>query len=171
MATLLLHLADFDEASWAARFAAALPGHRVVRRGDDYAPADIDYIFTWKPVPDAFEGLSNLKAVLSLGAGVDALLQHPRLPANVPIVRFIDARSLWQKILDHRHVMTESGNFAARRREQQVKWMWSMLEQRIMARLRSDASVRGKVKKIEAEVADGRITPSLAAEQIAEMLR
>ncbi len=78
---------------------------------------------------------------------------------------------LWQKVLDHRHVMTESGNFAARRREQQVKWMWSMLEQRIMARLRSDASVRGKVKKIEAEVADGRITPSLAAEQIAEMLR
>ena len=78
---------------------------------------------------------------------------------------------LWQKVLDHRHVMTGSGNFAARRREQQVKWMWSMLEQRIMARLRSDASVRGKVKKIEAEVADGRITPSLAAEQIAEMLR
>jgi len=27
------------------------------------------------------------------------------------------------------------------------------------------------VKKIEAEVADGRITPALAAEQIAEMLK
>ena len=41
----------------------------------------------------------------------------------------------------------------------------------MMARLRADASVRAKVKKIEAEVADGRITPALAAEQIAEMLR
>ena len=41
----------------------------------------------------------------------------------------------------------------------------------MMARLRADPSVRAKVKKIEAEVADGRVTPALAAEQIAEMLR
>jgi LAO/AO transport system kinase len=81
----------------------------------------------------------------------------------------IDA--LWQKILDHRTAMNASGEFAGRRREQQVKWMWSMLEQRIMARLRADASVRVKVKRIEAEVADGRITPALAAEQISDMLR
>ena len=79
--------------------------------------------------------------------------------------------TLWQKILDHRTAMTSSGEFASRRREQQVKWMWSMLEQRIMARLRTDASVRTKVKRIEAEVAGGRISPALAAEQIAEMLR
>jgi LAO/AO transport system kinase len=81
----------------------------------------------------------------------------------------IDA--LWQKILDHRGVMTASGEFASRRREQQVKWMWSMLEQRIMARLRHDPSVRGKVKRIEADVAGGRIAPSLAAEQIAELIK
>ena len=80
----------------------------------------------------------------------------------------IDA--LWQKILDHRTAMNASGEFAARRRQQQVKWMWSMLEQRMMARLRADPAIRAKVKKTEAEVADGRITPALAAEQIAEML-
>jgi LAO/AO transport system kinase len=77
---------------------------------------------------------------------------------------------LWQKILDHRTAMNASGDFAARRREQQVKWMWSMLEQRMLARLRADASVRAKVKKIEADVADGRVAPALAAERIAEML-
>ena len=66
--------------------------------------------------------------------------------------------------------MTASGDFAARRREQQVKWMWSMLEQRMLARLRADASIRARVKKVEAEVADGRITPSVATEQIAELL-
>ena len=49
--------------------------------------------------------------------------------------------------------------------------MWSMLEQRMMAQLRADPAIRGKVKKIEAEVADGRITPALAAEQIAEIGR
>jgi LAO/AO transport system kinase len=79
--------------------------------------------------------------------------------------------TLWQKILDHRKAMNASGEFATRRQEQQVKWMWSMLEQRMMARLRADTSVRGKVKRIEAEVAGGRISPALAAEQIAELLR
>src|SRR3954465_13109021 len=37
---------------------------------------------------------------------------------------------LWQKILDHRTAMKACGEFAERRRQQQVKWMWSMLEQR-----------------------------------------
>jgi LAO/AO transport system kinase len=78
---------------------------------------------------------------------------------------------LWQKVLDHRTAMNASGEFAARRREQQVKWMWSMLESRMMARLRSDAAIRAKVKKTEAEVADGRMTPAVAAGQIAEWLK
>jgi LAO/AO transport system kinase len=77
---------------------------------------------------------------------------------------------LWQKILDHRTAMNASGDFAARRREQQVKWMWSMLEQRMLSRLRADASTRARVKKIESEVADGRLTPAVAAEQIMELL-
>jgi len=78
---------------------------------------------------------------------------------------------LWQKVIDHRKAMTASGEFAQRRRDQQVKWMWSMLEQRIMARLRTDAAIRGKVRKLEAEVADGHVTPAVAADQLAEMLQ
>jgi LAO/AO transport system kinase len=78
---------------------------------------------------------------------------------------------LWQKVLDHRKAMMASGDFAARRRDQQIKWMWSILEQRMLARLRADASIRARVKKIEAEVAAGRLTPSLAAEDIVELLR
>jgi LAO/AO transport system kinase len=78
--------------------------------------------------------------------------------------------ALWQNILDHRTAMNASGEFAARRQQQQVKWMWSMLEQLTMARLRSDASMRAKVKRIEAEVASGRVSPALAAEQIGGML-
>jgi glyoxylate/hydroxypyruvate reductase len=100
MAQLLLHLGDFDEKRWAAGFAAALPDHRVLLRGDAYDPATIDYIFIWKPRLDAFEGLTGLKAVLSLGAGVDALLRHPHRPPGVPIVRFMDA-DLTQRMSDY----------------------------------------------------------------------
>jgi LAO/AO transport system kinase len=78
---------------------------------------------------------------------------------------------LWQKVLDHRTAMNASGDFAARRREQQVKWMWTMLEQRLMARLRADPAVRAKVKLTEKDVADGRIAPAVAAEQIAALLK
>jgi LAO/AO transport system kinase len=78
--------------------------------------------------------------------------------------------TIWQNILDHRTAMNASGEFEARRRDQQVKWMWSMFEQLTMARLRADASVRAKVKRIETEVAAGRISPALAAQQIEEML-
>jgi glyoxylate/hydroxypyruvate reductase len=100
MAQLLLHLADFNERRWAEGFATALPGHRVLTRDETYDPASIDYIFIWKPKPDAFDGLTNLKAVLSLGAGVDALVRHPGLPRNVPLVRFID-EDLAQRMSDY----------------------------------------------------------------------
>jgi glyoxylate/hydroxypyruvate reductase A len=99
MTTLLLHLSDVDEVAWAKRYTEALPDVRVVRRGDAYDPTSVDYAFVWKPKPDAFDGLSGLKAVLSLGAGVDALLKHPKLP-QVPIVRFVDA-DLTQRMSDY----------------------------------------------------------------------
>ncbi|ABE63421.1 methylmalonyl-CoA mutase metallochaperone MeaB [Nitrobacter hamburgensis X14] len=79
--------------------------------------------------------------------------------------------TLWQKVLDHRAAMNASGEFAQRRSQQQVKWMWSMFEDRFKARLRGDAAIRAKVKATEAAVAGGRITPALAADQIAELLR
>jgi LAO/AO transport system kinase len=45
--------------------------------------------------------------------------------------------------------------------------MWAMLEERILARLRSDASLRAKLPRLEAAVADGRMSASLAVEELA----
>ena len=83
----------------------------------------------------------------------------------------IGIAELWQKILDHRTAMNASGDFPQRRREQQVKWMWTILEQRLMARLRADPAIRASVKLTEREVAEGRIAPAVAAEQIAVLLK
>jgi LAO/AO transport system kinase len=77
---------------------------------------------------------------------------------------------LWQQVLLHRERMTQSSELAQRRREQQVKWMWSMLEERVFARLRSDTSLRSRLPQIEAEVAAGRLSPMLAVEEIASRL-
>ena len=78
--------------------------------------------------------------------------------------------TLWQKILDHRTAMNASGEFAGRRRAQQVKWMWSMLEERLFAPLRSDRALKAALPRIEADVADGRLAPNAAVELIADML-
>jgi LAO/AO transport system kinase len=77
---------------------------------------------------------------------------------------------LWGKVIEHKEKMTASGELTTRRREQQVKWMWTMLEERLTSRLRSDASVRAKLRQAESAVADGRLAPTLAVEQIAQLL-
>jgi LAO/AO transport system kinase len=59
---------------------------------------------------------------------------------------------------------------AKRRREQQVKWMWSMIEQRVFAKLHTDAGLRARLPQIEAAVADGRLSPTLAVDEIAAAL-
>lgn len=119
---LLLHLNEVDEASWAKALRATLAPYPVLRRGDDFDPQDVHYLFVWKPKPDAFDTLPGLKAILSLGAGVDALLKHPKLP-DVPIVRFVDA-DLSQRMSDyvvahvsmhHRGFTRFAGDQAARR--------------------------------------------------------
>jgi LAO/AO transport system kinase len=101
---------------------------------------------------------------------------NPRSPNwSPPVVTYSALRGtgiveLWAQVLTHRERMTSSGELAARRREQQVKWMWSMLEERLFARLKSDAAVRAKLPQIEAAVAAGRLTATLAVEQIAAAL-
>jgi LAO/AO transport system kinase len=100
----------------------------------------------------------------------------PRSPTWSPPVTTYSALTgqgiaeLWGEVLSHKEKMTASGELAERRREQQVKWMWTMLEERLTARLRSDPAVRAKVKQAETAVAAGRLAPTLAVEEIATML-
>src|SRR5262245_54348080 len=77
---------------------------------------------------------------------------------------------LWTQVLNHRERMTQTGELAARRREQQVKWMWAMLEERVFGRLKTDAVLRAKLPQLEAAVAAGRLSPTLAVEEIATAL-
>jgi GTPase len=78
---------------------------------------------------------------------------------------------LWAAVLDHRERMGKSGELEARRRMQQVKWMWAMLEERMFAQLRSSAALKTKLPQIEAAVAAGKMSPSLAVEEIAAALK
>ena len=100
----------------------------------------------------------------------------PRSPSwSPPVVTYSaltgdGVAALWTAVIDHRDRLTASGELASRRGEQQVKWMWSMLEERLFAPLRSDRSLKAALPRIEADVAAGRLAANAAVEEIAGML-
>jgi glyoxylate/hydroxypyruvate reductase A len=53
-------------------------------------PLNIDYVLAWKPPSGVIKIFSNIKAILSLGAGVDGITCDPELPTDKPIVRLVD---------------------------------------------------------------------------------
>ena len=73
---------------------------------------------------------------------------------------------LWQEIERHRSSLAAAGELAAKRRRQQVAWMWSMLEGRLMDALRGHPSVRALLPGLEQAVAAGTVTATLATEQV-----
>jgi LAO/AO transport system kinase len=120
----------------------------------------------------------NLNRAKTAAAEYRAALHilSPRSPHWSPSVATYSALTgdgipeLWAQVLDHRERLSAAGELAARRREQQVKWMWAMLEERVFARLRTDASLRAKLPQIETAVAEGRLSAALAADEVAKAL-
>jgi LAO/AO transport system kinase len=73
---------------------------------------------------------------------------------------------LWDTVLKHRAVLTEAGDFQARRRAQQVDWTWSMVRDTVLDRVLSHPAVKGMRAEVERQVRDGELTPALAAQRI-----
>lgn len=53
-------------------------------------PDEIDIVLTWQPPRALLATLPNLKAILSLAAGIEHILRDPELPPGIPIARLID---------------------------------------------------------------------------------
>ena len=88
----LLFCSDTDAPEpWREALALELPEMEFRIWPDVGEPERVSYALVWKPEPGLLARLPNLKAILSLGAGVDHILLDPRLPEDVPIVRMVDA--------------------------------------------------------------------------------
>jgi LAO/AO transport system kinase len=100
----------------------------------------------------------------------------PRSPSWSPPVLTYSALTgegvpqLWETVSTHDARMRASAERDARRREQQVKWMWAMLEERMLAHVHSDPALRTKLPTLEAAVAGGRMSAAVAVEEIAAAL-
>jgi glyoxylate/hydroxypyruvate reductase A len=88
MALMFLSADDPAEA-WREALLAEIPelDFRIWPEVGD--PAAIDLALVWQPPPGELARYPNLRAILSLGAGIDGLLAQQGLP-DVPIARMVD---------------------------------------------------------------------------------
>ncbi len=86
--SVLLAVSGFDPARWLAAFGRHAPHLRVATEPAALHDPAIRYAVVWKQPAGLLSSLPNLKAVFSLGAGVDHVLADPTLP-DLPVVRVV----------------------------------------------------------------------------------
>jgi glyoxylate/hydroxypyruvate reductase A len=148
---ILVAATGWEQAAWAAAIRAAEPGRPVFLWPDLPEPAAVGYVLAWNPLAGIFAGLSNLRAIFSLGAGVDHLVFRDDLPA-VPIVRVVSAdltrrMTEWvtlQVLMHHRRQRTYDA--------QQTERRWHELAQPAASEVRVSIMGMGVLGRDAAEV-------------------
>jgi LAO/AO transport system kinase len=74
--------------------------------------------------------------------------------------------TVWARLVQHQDALAASGELDRRRREQQVRWTWAMVQDRLFTALREHPVVRELAPELERAVLDGTLTPAVAAERI-----
>ncbi|WP_460364335.1 methylmalonyl Co-A mutase-associated GTPase MeaB [Actinocorallia lasiicapitis] len=117
---------------------------------------------------DGAHTLDAQKAARDL-AGALRLLRSGGRPVPVLTCSALENSGLeeiWDQLTAHQDELRASGELAARRRAQQIRWTWSMVEDRLLTALRTHPAVRDLAVELEPLVADGVLPPSTAAERL-----
>jgi glyoxylate/hydroxypyruvate reductase A len=86
---ILIASGPWEPERWAAAVRAGDPSRQLSVWPEVRDAAAIGYALAWLPPQGALASLPNLRAIFSLGAGVDHLVFQKKLP-DVPIVRVVD---------------------------------------------------------------------------------
>jgi LAO/AO transport system kinase len=115
---------------------------------------------------DAQSATRELAGALRLMHGKDPFWAPPVLSCSARESTGLDV--VWQRLEQHRTLLDSTGRLAAKRRDQQVEWVWSMVRDDLLGRLHADPAVREAAPGLEQRVKDGSLTATLAAERILE---
>lgn len=77
---------------------------------------------------------------------------------------------LWAEVMEHRRRMGGAGELASRRRRQDSRWMWALVEERLRERLHGDPRLAERLPSLEAAVAAGALSPAAGADEVAALL-
>ena len=74
--------------------------------------------------------------------------------------------ALWETVERHQAEARAAGRFDARRRDQALRWMWDLLDDRLREALRRHPRVSAQVGELERAVVKGTLPPTAAADQL-----
>jgi len=77
---------------------------------------------------------------------------------------------IWRIIVRHNALFRESGELVKKRKEQEIKWMWSLLEAQVKDYVFSLPGVDQAIKDAQDSLIEGAITPDGAVERILGVL-
>ncbi|UNZ21557.1 methylmalonyl Co-A mutase-associated GTPase MeaB [Streptomyces sp. 891-h] len=115
---------------------------------------------------DARSAARELAGALRLMRGTDTAWTPPVLTCSGREGSGLD--EVWERLERHRTVLESTGELAARRRDQQVEWVWSMVRDDLLSRLEQHQEVRRLAPLLEERVREGSLTATLAAQRIVE---
>jgi LAO/AO transport system kinase len=79
--------------------------------------------------------------------------------------------ALWGQVQRHGEVMGANGGRAARRADQNARWMWAMVRERLEQAFRDDPAVASLAQQLETAVRGGRTPASAAADALLDAHR
>jgi len=76
----------------------------------------------------------------------------------------IDA--VWQTVLAHRQAFKASGEFAQKRQQQALDWMWALIEDGLKDRFYKNPDILKALPDLKRAVVDGVVAPAAAADEL-----
>lgn len=77
----------------------------------------------------------------------------------------------WVQVERFREIAERTGAIARRRADQARAWMWAEIREGLVAALKADRDLARRLPEMEAEVAEGRLTPAAAAKRALRAFR
>ena len=73
---------------------------------------------------------------------------------------------IWDALQSYKQFQQAQGLFAQKRQDQDVSWMWAMVEDHLIDRLHRNPDIQAKMPTLLADLASGKSTATLNAQQI-----
>ena len=79
--------------------------------------------------------------------------------------------AIWEQINLHQELGQETGDWAKRRSLQRVRWMWTLVEDRLIHSVKEKPDVASLILEIEERILTSDISPVVAAEEVLALFK
>ena len=73
---------------------------------------------------------------------------------------------VWDAVVEHRDALESSGELAAHRGQQAVRWLWAEVTDTLLDEFRTHPAISESLTELEQAVASGQVSPLSAARQL-----